>query len=215
MAKTSSIEEVSTGFVAAEHGFRFVNNFSIDKSQLGPGSGKVHFGLCGGMCLAALRNFSKKKSAPAVRTIPKAGSALFKKLLADQIETLLPTIWARFFRWQVRPDKPFLHSRYSVGFSTQQQWQRKLRSRLRRGQPTILGLVRSKGKEDPSRNHQVLATGFRYDSAKRHLSLSIYDPNHPRKDVKLTMNFRDPSKGIRIRQSTGEKLRGFFVIGEN
>jgi hypothetical protein len=215
MAITNPIEEASTGFVPAEHGFRFVNNFSIDKSQLGPGSGRVHFGLCGGMCLAALRNYSKGASAPDDQTIPKPGSSLFKQLLANQIETLLPTIWARFFRWQIRPDRPFLHSRYNVGSSTQNQWQRKLRRRLSNGQPTILGLVRSKGKEDPSRNHQVLATGYRFDPETQDLSLSIYDPNHPRQEVELTMNFSDPPKGIGIRQSTGEPLRGFFVIGED
>ena len=60
--------------------------------------------------------------------------------------------------------------------------------------------------------HAIALLGFRQTQA---LALSIYDPNHPRKEVELTMNFRDPARGIGARQSTGEKLRGFFVIGES
>lgn len=210
---TVKTEEVSTAFVPSKHGFKFVNNFSIDKSEFGIGSGKLHFGLCGGMSLYALRAFGKGEKMPAIRKTPAAGTPHFRELFRLQTETLLPTTWGRFLRWQIRPDKPPIGNRYCVGASTEGQWRRKLRGRLKKGEPTLLGLIRSKGlRGDPSQNHQVLAIGYRWSPATKDLTISLYDPNHPGVPVEISMNFRNPAKGIRPKQSTGEKLRGFFVI---
>lgn len=211
----TAVEEVTTNFSPRKHGFKFVNNFLIDKSELGLGEGKLHFGLCGGMCLYALRKFDKGETMPSQRTPPTQGTPRFRELFLYQSETLLPRNWARFLRWQIRPDRPPIGSFYCVGASTRRQWQRKLRRQLKQGKPMILGLIRSKGlKGDPSRNHQVLAIGYKFDPANKDLTVSLYDPNHPGKTVELGMNFKDPAKGIRPKQSTGEKLRGFFVINE-
>lgn len=210
------VEEVVTDFSPSKHGFKFVNSFSIDKSQLRLGKGKLHFGLCGGMSLCALRSFTKGEKIPAQRTPPRPGTPRFKDLFLRQVETLLPRAWGRFLRWQIRPDRPPFGSRYCVGVSTQGQWQKKLRPRLNKGKPTILGLVRSRGlRGDPSRNHQVLAIGYKFNHDTKDLAVSAYDPNHPGETVELTMNFKNPAKGIRPKQSTGEKLRAFFVIDES
>ena len=215
MPLNNAVEEVATDFSPRKHGFKFVNSFSIDKSEFRLGEGHLHFGLCGGMSLYALRKFNKGEAMPTQRTPPAQGTPRFRELFLCQTETLLPRTWGRFLRWQIRPDRPPIGLLYSVGTSTRGQWQRKLRRRLKQGRPTILGLIRSKGlKGDPSQNHQVLAIGYRYNSATKNLAVSLYDPNHPGKTVEITMNFRNPAKGIRPKQSTGEKLRGFFVIDE-
>ncbi len=215
MAIKNAVEEVATDFSPRKHGFKFVNSFSIDKSKFRLGKGKLHFGLCGGMSLCALRSFNKGETMPTQRTPPRSGTPRFRELFLRQTETLLPRTWGRFLRWQIRPDRPPIGSRYCVGASTRGQWQKKLRPRLKKGKPTILGLIRSKGlRGDPSRNHQVLAIGYKFNSATKDLAVSLYDPNHPGKTVEITMNFKDPAKGIRPKQSTGEKLRGFFVIDE-
>ncbi len=210
-----SVEQMSTSFAPEKHGFRFVNNFAIEKSEFGLGAGKLHFGLCGGMCLAALRRYRQETPVPPAAVPPAPGAALFRELFLCQTETLLPTIWGRFLRWQVRPDKPFLSGRYNIGFSTREQWRRKLRPRLNNGEPAILGLVRAKGvDDDPSQNHQVLAIGYRWDAGAEDLTLALYDPNYPGRVVDLKMNFSRPAEGIHAVQSTGESCRGFFVISE-
>jgi hypothetical protein len=42
--------------------------------------------------------------------------------------------------------------------------------------------------------------------------VQLYDPNHPMTEPTLRMNFADPRLGINPSQSTGEALRGWFVI---
>lgn len=215
MNKKKPVAQVSTDFVPRRHGFRFVNSFSIQKSEFRLGKGKLRFGLCGGMCLSALRKYNDAARMPTRRTPPVAGTPLFKELFLCQTETLLPATWVRFLKWQLRPARRRISTRHTIGSSTYQQWRRKLRSRINKGAPTILGLIRANGpKADPSNNHQVLAIGYTFDAGAKDLTLSVYDPNHPGAVVKLTMNFKNPGTGIRAAQSTGEKLRGFFVVDE-
>lgn len=89
MPSTSSVEEVRTAFSPAKHGFQFVNNFSIDKSEIGLGrlrlgTGPLHFGLCGGMCLYALRKFLKSEAMPPARKTPAKGTDSFRDLFLDR-----------------------------------------------------------------------------------------------------------------------------------
>ncbi len=67
MAPKSPVDVVATAFSPTKHGFKFVNNFSIDKSEFKLGEGKLHFGLCGGMSLYALRKFNKGEAMPKLR----------------------------------------------------------------------------------------------------------------------------------------------------
>ena len=83
---------------------------------------------------------------------------------------------------------------------------------LEHGREAVLALVRVKGFRDPTHNHQVLATGYEYDPDNRKVSLTLYDPNHPKLEPKITFDTTNPDKGIQISQSTGESLRGFFLI---
>jgi hypothetical protein len=80
------------------------------------------------------------------------------------------------------------------------------------GRPTVIVLIRKEGTfANPSGNHQVLATGYEYDPLTKDLRIKAYDPNHRDKTVDLTMNLGLADNNLDARQSTGERLRGFFV----
>ena len=81
----------------------------------------------------------------------------------------------------------------------------------------MVGLIRTAG-ESPWRltqNHQVLA--WAWEARRDRITIRVYDPNHPgRDDVELRVEIDGPSPGtpwrdrIRMTQSTGEALLGFF-----
>jgi len=73
-------------------------------------------------------------------------------------------------------------------------------------------VIRVKEVGEATNNHQVLAWGYDFDPASQALVVQLYDPNHPLAELSLGMNFADPRAGIDPSQSTGERLRGWFVI---
>ena len=74
----------------------------------------------------------------------------------------------------------------------------------------MLGLVRHAG-ANPfalTQDHQVLAYAYETDEATGATTVRIYDPNWPdRDDIAITLD----ADGLR--QSSGEPLLGFFVLG--
>jgi hypothetical protein len=72
-------------------------------------------------------------------------------------------------------------------------------------------LVRTRGLTGMTKNHQALATAYEYDAQSGSLTVQLYDPNHPRSAPTLSMDLREPGRGIGLRQSTGEPVRGFFA----
>jgi hypothetical protein len=86
-----------------------------------------------------------------------------------------------------------------------------LRASLDKGKPAVLALIRVE-KSMPTSNHQVLAIDYEMHADTRVLEITLYDPNHPGKAPKIFLDLTNPKEGIRPRQSTGEPLRGLFVI---
>ena len=76
----------------------------------------------------------------------------------------------------------------------------------------MLALIRVNNLDDPTQNHQVLATGCEFDPAAKKYRISLYDPNHPRTDAYISVDLSNLKSGLQIKQSTGEYLRGFFLI---
>jgi hypothetical protein len=81
----------------------------------------------------------------------------------------------------------------------------------------VVGLIRAVGSSPwkLTQNHQVLAFGW--EAAPGRITLRVYDPNHPgRDDVELRVTIEDAPPGtawrdrIRLAQTTGEPLLGFF-----
>jgi hypothetical protein len=76
----------------------------------------------------------------------------------------------------------------------------------------VLALIRAERWENLEKNHQVIARAYHYDEQSGRLKIRIYDPNHPNKEPQISINVASPKTGINAKQSTGEPLRGFFVI---
>src|SRR2546422_666780 len=164
--------------------------------------------LCGGMSLSALQRFREGRSVEDFSPTVK------EELVRAQLETVAGT-WAKFIEWQAKPDLPHPPlGPHTIGYSSKGEW-RKVRDAIDRGAPIILGLIREGPTSDPTRagnNHQVLAVGYRYNDGTQDMEVLVYDPNHPHMLPKITMNFGLPDNRINASQSTGERVRGFFVI---
>lgn len=203
---------ITTNFSYHQHGFLFINTFELNlpvKFQLPFGASvdlsKVVFGLCGGMCFTALDYFHLGELPPPTEEVKKIDRRLFIYLCERQLESLrIPTL-LKVFDWMLLEDRTLANrlTRYEIP---------KLRRMLDKGEPAVLALIRVRGLDDPTQNHQVLATGYEFDPGTKTYRIFLYDPNHPRKNPYLSLDLSKPKSGIQIQQSTGEPLRGFFII---
>ncbi len=200
-----------TDFTVQENGFKFSNSFTFDLDFKLPLFGTVDLddlilGFCGGMGYGALDYFHAGIDVPAQTTIPVEGSELFTYLRDRQVHSLsIPMGVLKVFEWMWLPEK-------AVWQRVAWREFRKLRRRIDSGNPAVLVLIRVSDFGDPTKNHQVVARGYDFNEATRDLEINIYDPNHKMQDASLTMNLATPSSGINITQSTGEVLRGFYVL---
>jgi hypothetical protein len=217
------------GFLPSLHGFRFANRWPPGPTvTLGPfdprilGIGDASTGLCGGMVTTARDLFEAGIPPPADGEPPANGSPRFRSIVRRQVESLdWLRVPLRFFDLQAfRPDPPtavalFLHREPPRVVAVRDEWP-KVRAEIDAGRAPILGLVRtaSSSPRDLAGNHQVLA--YAYEEASAGFRIRIYDPNHPahddvvlRADVDGTEARLSPDR-IRLAQSTGEPLRGFF-----
>jgi hypothetical protein len=203
---------VSTPFKPTTHGFRFVNYFdfpylfNVSVPFLGTRSiGDVVIGLCGGMCSAALDYFEAQRPVPEDKETEKIPLSLFRYLWTRQMDTLSMPVLEKLFTWAI------LDTRIIARIIARDEVPR-LMSRIDSGKPALLVLMRARGFLSLTQNHQVLATGYTYDPASKKLTVQLYDPNHPGKIPQLTMDLTAPGRGLKLAQSTGEPLRGVFVI---
>lgn len=186
-----------TAFKPAQHGFKFHNNFKnifIDAIDWRTG------GLCGGMSYSALDYYyARNISTPKTKVRPTEGSPLQKYLYDRQVTSITSNLdkWAEigfnpggarnseFFNWGIENKKG---SRIN-----------ELRSFIDRGKPVPLGLQSVGEKDSDPGNHQVLAIGYDFGSArdlvtgtyKRKMKIYTYDPNYPDSIMTLVPNFRE------------------------
>ena len=203
---------VQTNFSSINNGFRFRNFFELQLPVKFPlpfgGSvalSNVVFGLCGGMCFAALDYFYLGEVPPAETEVKKIDRKLFGYLCERQLESIKVPVLLKVFEWMLSEDETIATrmARYEIP---------KLRRMLDRGEPAVLVLVRAHGLDNPTQNHQVLATGYEFDPITRVMRIQLYDPNHPQQEPAITLNLASPRSGLQLAQSTGEMLYGFFVI---
>jgi hypothetical protein len=114
-------------------------------------------------------------------------------------------VLAKVLAWTLRQDTSLARS--VAGWEIP-----KLRASLGEGDPSVLALIRVGGISEVMNNHQVLATGYDFDPDTQQMTLQLYDPNYPDEKSTLAMNLAQPGQSLRLAQSTGESLRGFFVI---
>ncbi len=199
-------------FSVDNHGLLFVNRFTLPfptRVQL-PLVGeidlrKIVYGLCGGMCFAALDYYHAGKPVPHYTQVEDLPTDYLLYLWERQLDSLGLLVVPKVIEWMLRDDK-------DVALRTARYEIPKIRRQLDQDEPVVLALLRAKGISDPTVNHQVLARGYEFDESTRQMTLYLYDPNYPGTKSTLSMDLSRPSQGLQASQSTGEPLRGLFVI---
>ena len=217
------------GFLPSLHGFHFANRWPAGPTvTFGPfdprilGIGDAAAGLCGGMVTTARDLFEAGIAPPADTDPPANGSPRFRAIVRRQVESLdWLRVPLRFYDLQAaRPDPP---TGWSVALrrlpprviAVRDEWPR-IQADIEAGRAPIVGLVRVAGWSPRllTANHQVLA--YAYDEDAAGFRIRVYDPNHPgRDDVELVVRLdgsgaTHPDARVRLAQSTGEPLLGFF-----
>jgi hypothetical protein len=206
------VAQTKSAFLSQQHGFKFVNSFPFPFSTsfklplVGQiDLGDIIYGLCGGMCFAALDYFYMDRHLPNYKRVDQLPTRYLLYLWNRQLDSFGLLTVPSVLEWMLRDD-------LDVALRTARYEVPKLRRSLDQSKPVVLALIRSKYGSSATQNHQVLATGYDFDERTRQMVIYLYDPNHPGITPTLSLNLTKPSQGIAIKQSTGEGLRGFFII---
>jgi hypothetical protein len=217
------MSQIKTTFSPPLHGFGFANAFDLTESvdldlpiYLKPvlerldidrlRLDRIVYGLCGGMCFAALDYKHHNQSRPTRTEAPRGSTdqALFKYLVKRQLDSLGGFTLLKLFRWMTMEDVDVERLSGTHEFNA-------LQAALDKGSPQVLVLLRDINTINPTMNHQVLATGYRFDAVNQTAEVDLYDPNHPGRTPELRFHLRHPANGIHLVQTTREPLRGFFI----
>jgi hypothetical protein len=76
----------------------------------------------------------------------------------------------------------------------------------------VLCLLRTRGLAHPWHNHQAVVTACDEDPRRGLVRLFLYDPNHPCATPLLTLRLSPSGEIVALAQSSGEPLRGFFLL---
>ena len=201
----------TTSFGPRTHGFNFANSFSPTIKVRVPLIGEIKLqnlmtGLCGGMCFTALDYFNKGEPIHPSGTVPSIGSRLHAHLVVKQIESMIPPDGViRVLDWTSKSNEFVWRHTAGREFG-------KIQTRLVKGEPVVLALIRADRGEDPRKNHQVVAHAHDFNEVTGEVRIQIYDPNLPNRNPSISFNKTNPRHGIGIRQSPGKPLRGFFMV---
>lgn len=222
---------VVPGFLPSTGGFGFRNDWPSGPTlTIGPfdprviGVGDAKTGLCGGMVMT-VRDLFEAGLTAAGRPQPENGSPPFQSIVRRQVQSL---DWFRvplhfYDLMALHPDPPtgifaLLRREPPRVEAVTGEW-RSIRALLDAGHLCPLGLIRvsSRSWRDLTRNHQVLAYGYDAADDGSRFAIRIYDPNHPGDDTVELQAELDADDGrplrdrVRLRQTSGESLLGFFA----
>lgn len=212
-----------TGFSATRHGFRFMNRFPPVPDIVIPipfgrvELGKASDGLCGGMVFCALDYFLAGRPVPDAEDPPTTGD-LFDAIVRRLLNSFNLPLGVLNYIVLMHPDYPDGEARaegnplapHGRAWQTLRVEWPVIKKILDAGQPCPLGLVRIKSTDlsKLGQNHQVLATG--YEVVGDTLSLSVYDPNFPRRDdLTLRLSLAAPEQPTSITYSAPDSLPVF------
>ncbi|MBC7255238.1 MAG: hypothetical protein H5T66_03930 [Chloroflexi bacterium] len=191
----------SAPFHPDQHGFAFPNRF---ERALCAGGRKISYGLCGGMCFAALDYWHAGIPIPGVEEAPQKG-ALWAYLVRRQIDSLsLPWGIIRILWWMLQRDERLLE--WTLGRELV-----RLGTCIARGEPVVLVLVRKVRLASITENHQVVAIALEEDERAQEAMISLYDPNSPGKVSAIVIHRAASTPAEALREATDEPLRGFYV----
>jgi len=179
-------EEYFTAFKVEKHGFHFHNSFSVDNivnEITGVDFDLLidwNYGLCGGMCWAALDRYYGKEMIPERTTTPQEGN-LFRELVRRQIDFLKKgwTISKTLLYQSLPTHGDNIPDEGSLGYKTQINEWPKIKEKLKDGIPVTMVLIRVLNPFLLAKNHSVVAIGYHYDTETKQVKIYAYDPNHP------------------------------------
>jgi hypothetical protein len=210
-----------TAFKPSVHGFKFKNSFSsedIMEELYSVPSWMMWdntWGLCGGMCFAALDRYFRQEPIPEQTNPPNRGDALFSELVKRLVDSIDSIGVNRIIDYQTRSDEEHWYElRDSLGYLSQSRQWPSIRDKIDAGIPTTLCLIRA-GRANPNigGNHQVVVYG--YSTIGDKVTLNIYDPNQPgsgANDVVVTFIFGQEHNRLSAKQEPGSDPRGFIRV---
>lgn len=171
-------ESSSSPFTPSSSGFYFANRFPgapIPFTDVG--HGRSAYGLCGGMCFAALDYLYAGQPLPRFSAVPEKNTRFWRYLYKRQIDSFGPGMWLvlKYALWTVLP-RVTVHRRTVKSLG-------QVRRMVASGDPVVLGVIYV-GLPDSLavwQNHQVIVYRIE-DPAPNVADLYIYDPNHPGDD---------------------------------
>lgn len=189
------IKRVMTRFDPAQHGFKFVNNFTV-QTQLAGFNGPNFGGLCGGMVYSALDYFHAGMTIPQQNHMPAEGMPLQSYIWNRQQNSAFPNA-DKWIEYGINPFGNRNREFFNWGLQLGSGRLGELKSKIDRGEPVPLGLkdcgndCRCPGGNCPG-SHQVLAIGYEMGRYKgdlganiEDLSIFVYDPNYPGRTMTL------------------------------
>ncbi|MGC9359194.1 MAG: hypothetical protein ACP5G7_02320 [Anaerolineae bacterium] len=190
---------VRTTFDPTVQGWRLVNRFPIFHR------GRHAYGLCGGLCYAALDYWKAGLAPPPYETAEKLPPSLRRFLWRRQLTSMAPRHLAQLAAWALRSDQAAAAKLATVVAP-------QLCAAIEVGRPTPVMLVRIRGLRAPWDNHQAVICGYRWSQVSATLTFEAYDPNHPGHPVEIGMDLSNATAARGLAQSTGEPLRGLFPL---
>ena len=174
-----------------------------------------HYGLCGGMCFAALDFFMHSGELAFPRGLhaddqPAPDTGLRRYIWRRQLDSLVSD-GAKFLAWVVSLNYVPAFQSFSGGAGwllarSKREW-KKLKTLVDQGKPVPIGLVRAV--RNVYEDHQVLAIGYE-EMNESHGTIVVYDPNCPDKASTINIEFGDRQLDGQESCGTGPPLRGFF-----
>ncbi|THH41855.1 hypothetical protein [Neolewinella litorea] len=197
-----------SGFTAKEHGFNFTNSFTNHII----GDIKT-YGLCGGMCYAALDYYYNRQPIPEQSTLPAEGSALRDYIYKRQLKAFQggASKWAELIGTNIgNRDQEF----FNWGLQTGSGRLGELMECIDSNRPMPIGL-QTVGTSGPF-SHYMVAVGYelgRYEGDlgpyQTDVCIFVYDPNHPNREMALVP---DPTgKCYRLKGYPRSYWRTYFV----
>ncbi len=192
---------MKTNFNPPSHGYTFPNRFEFKGLSRIVKIIKSNFiyGMCGGMVFSAMDYYFDQNKLPNYKAVEELPLSYTKYLWKRQTQSVSISVLMKIIKF----------ASLSVSKSMQKTFQDelpKIIERLDDGLPAPIVIIRSSFFQNPTHNHQVLATG--YEDNGLSLDLELYDPNHP--NICPLLMFHHKQEYF-ITQSTGEPVRGLFL----